>query len=783
MDRLQTEDGGLFIKGLASFIRTHERALANSLQLSVSKKQAPNNPSASSPALLASSSPTVSTGATSSLAAAFSFAGLNFRSHSTKSALLTLTPHHLFYLLSRMADLDISVGPMNIRLENIHMDPSPGNYVSFLQPKVPARGRSDNDSLHSVSSVRSVMSGMSSFWSSIGLGANPSKSEKAKLEIERDITYLYSSFTKLPSIRLSPDHRSRLIKGYEEFPFDTAVPLFAFKNLQQLDIVDVDFRSFHGWDRLSEQLTLLTVKRANIDDPFDLITNIVLDDADKRRRRSTKGAQGSPTSSWTVPSTPRAGYPQSNSDPTSPANASPTNTDETTPATPKEKEKQLVDFAGSVSPKRPSASRPASSYRHVRSYSTKVNRSGSGSSNSSDYNVLPHRSESSSNLLTMHVLSPSKWQRLKYLSLADNSLTSISAKSIMPLAPSLRSLNLASNLFTEIPDSLALLTRLTSLDLSNCMIESLQSLSRNPLPAILTLKLRANRLRSLAGVERLLSLENLAVQDNYLSDPMEAARLTQTPNFHRLWVKHNPLARTHSDYRITMFNVFRSTPGYLEDIVIDDYSPGYNERKYLVERAPEIERPQVIRSIQIVEPPIIDQDNVEAPPEQTKNVTLGDKVSDVEPRPDATAYSTRRRKTARRRIVDLSRDESSSTHKVKEIEGDRKPSVETGRPKHLVDMHAASTGDIFAASPSSEVLGTSESLQDVMLQAGSHPDEYRRKVEALREEFGSNWISALSDRGYGGNLHLAASTGSLTHHSPLQRANTHAIISGARTLG
>jgi Leucine-rich repeat (LRR) protein len=778
MDRLETEDGALFLKSLASFIRTHERALANSLQLSVSKKQAPNNASTGSLASATPSSPSISTNPTSTLAAAFSFAGLNFRSHSAKAALLTLTPHHLFYLLSRMGELDISVGPMNVRLENIHADPSPGNYVSFLQSKTPARGRSDNDSLHSVSSVRSVMSGMSSFWSSIGLGSNPSKSEKAKLEIERDITYLYSSFTKLPSIRLSPDPRSRLIRGYEEFPFDTAVPLFAFKNLQQLDIIDVDFRSFHGWDRLAEQLTLLTVKRANIDDPFDLITNIVLDDAEKRRRRSTKGGyNSSPTTSWNVPSTPRADYPNSNSDPSSPANGSPTNTDDAMPATPKDK--QSIDMLDSPSPKRPSTSRPHSSYRHARSYSTKVNRSGSGSSNSSDYNVVPHRSDSSSSLLTLHVLSPAKWQRLKYLSLADNSLTSISAKSIMPLAPSLRSLNLASNLFTEIPDSLALLTRLTSLDLSNCMIESLQSLSRNPLPAILTLKLRANRLRSLAGIERLLSLENLAVQDNYLSDPMEAARLTQTPNFHRLWIKHNPLTKKHSDYRITMFNIFRKTPGYLEDIVIDDYTPGYNERKYLVERAPEIERPQAARSIQIVEPPVVNQISLEA---QSDN--LKPKVADDgEIQLAIASNSSRRRKPTRRRIVDLSRDESAPTGSIKEVEDNKKRSVEVTRPRQLVDLLAASTGDILNISPTPEVLGTSETLQDVLLQAGTRPDEYRQKVEALREEFGSNWISALSERGYGGDIHLATGNRTNPHHSPLQRSNTQALVSGGRTLG
>ena len=141
-------------------------------------------------------------------------------------------------------------------------------------------------------------------------------------------------------------------------------------------------------------------------------------------------------------------------------------------------DKDKVVIAGSVSPKRPSPARPNSSYRHVRSYSSKAKRSGSGSSNSSDYSMKPYRSESASNLLSMNVLPASKWQRLKYLSLVDNSLTGLSAKSLGPVVSSLRSFNLSSNLFAEIPDSLASLTRLTSLDLSNCMIESLQSLSR-----------------------------------------------------------------------------------------------------------------------------------------------------------------------------------------------------------------------------------------------------------------------------------------------------------------
>lgn len=185
---------------------------------------------------------------------------------------------------------------MNVRLENIHNDVSQ-SYVSFLNK--PQRSKGDRDSIHSVSSVRSVMSGMSALWSSIGLGSkdSASKSEKVKAALDADLKYLYSAFTKIPCLRLAPDHRARLIRGYEEFPFDTAVPLHAFKNLSVLEIIDIDYRSFFGWDRLSEQLRTLTLKRANVEDMADLLTGIVLDDIDKRRRRSSK-AQHSPVLGW-----------------------------------------------------------------------------------------------------------------------------------------------------------------------------------------------------------------------------------------------------------------------------------------------------------------------------------------------------------------------------------------------------------------------------------------------------------------------------------------------------
>lgn len=670
-----------------------------------------------------------------------------------------------------MEELDIAVGPMNVRFENVNSDPSPSNYVSFLQSHKPAKGRSDNDSIHSVSSMRSVMSGMSTFWSSIGLGGGSSRSEKAKALTQGDLTYLYSAFTKLPSLRVTTDHRARLIKGYEEFPFDTAVPLFAFKNIQQLDIVDIDFRQFYGWDRLAEQLTLLTVKRANVDDPIELLTNIVLDDAEKRRRRSTKGGRGSPTptASWTVPSTPRADYAHSHSDPGSPAEGS--LDQEEYIESPPHKDKQ---FSESVSPKRPSPSRPASSYRHVRTCTSKVKRSGSGSSNSSEYSIQPNRSDSTPSLLSLNILPSSKWQRLKYLSLADNSLTTLSAKSIAPVATTIRSLNLSSNLFTEIPDSLACLTRLVSLDLSNCMIGSLQSLTRSPLPAVSTINLKANRLRSLAGVERLLSLEQLNIQDNKLSDPMELARLTCIPNLKRIWVKRNPFTKAHTDYRVTTFNLFRKTPGYVEDIVIDDSGPGYSERKQLVERAPEIERDLSQPSVRIAEPPVIIQ-----PTGETKlMVTLPT---------EATTNSTRRKKAPRRRIVDLAKDESFKQSPDENL-------VETPLP----DSNAANQGSPLTGLDSQlpvsdEALPPVDGLNDDPTKALSllsdeqldQQNAYRAKIEALRQEFGNNWLSALGNQGNWHNDHHldVAHQGQILGNGALHQTGPQVILSGGRTLG
>ena len=768
--------------------------------------------------------------AASAIATALSLGTLNFASHNLKPVKLTLTPHHLFYLLSRFEELAVPIGPMNIRLESLHAEASPANYVSFLSQSQRSKGRGDRDSLHSVSSVRSAISSMSSLWSSIGIGssANNAKSDKAKAQLITDTKYLYSAFTKIPCLRLSPDRRARMIRGYEEFPFDTAVPLIAFKNLGSLEICDVDFRQFYGWDRLADQLRSLTIKRANIEDPNDLLVSIVLDDMDKRRRRSSK-TSSSPMLTW--PSSPYLRFHEIarvNSAPVSSV------TDDKTGHSISPKKSMLanpglegVDPQGDHNRRigtnnRSHGSRPDHSLRYGKHSPGKCKRSGSGSSNSSDTSMAENyrRSGSSSNLISMGILPilpASKWRFLRHLSLADNSLTSMSNSSLAPLANTLHSLDLSSNLFADIPDCLAVMTALQSLNMANCMIENLHSLARNPLPAITALNLRANRLASIAGIERLLPLERLDLRDNRLHDPMEIARLTGIPEIREIWVLHNPFVKTHGDYRMTMFNLFRSTPGYLEDIVIDSSGPTYSERRQLRDRIAESDPVPVIKPL----PPVPVSTDLPPRPNSSSGLTVAFR-DDTRPvlsasQSEFAVSSSRRRRGPRRRIVDLAKEQPSPIlHQESGPYGEERSSLdrEASHPEPVAQAsvriddppsHQATIPALHRSQveiPTAERTTTASPVEQApgdigpmikprrkSVEMNLDAEAYRHKVEALKQEVGSNWLSVLNEQGWHDrdqnehSNHLFAPFPTPQPEAHPFRAPAPEILTSGRTLG
>ncbi|KAK5156800.1 hypothetical protein LTR04_005583 [Oleoguttula sp. CCFEE 6159] len=668
------------------------------------------------------------------------------------------------------------------------------------------------------------MSGMSSMWSSFGLSSNPAaKIEKQNAAIKEDLKYLYSAFTKIPCLSLAPDHKARLIEGYEEFPFDTAVPLFAFKNLSALEICDIDFRQFFGWDRLAEQLRSLTVKRGQVDDLTDLLVNVVLDDIDKRRRRSSK-APPSPVVSWPAPSPTQkqTEFISSAPPPDSPlADGRRGSVGSPQAATPVRGGSTGSRNAArvrqrSASPSRPSNARHGSSYSNYGRGTPGLRRS-SGSSGSSLHSNTPRNS--TSNLLSLGVIPASKWRFLRHLSLADNGLTSISSSSLAPIASTLQSLDLSSNLFTEIPESLASLVSLRALNLSACMIESLHSLARNPLPAITTLNLRSNRLLSLAGIQRLFSLERVDLRDNKLSDPTELARLTGIPDLQEIYVTRNPFTRTHANYRVTIFNLFRATPGYSEDIIIDSTGPSYNERRQLVDRTPEAASVPIMR-------PLVQEDGTPPPTAQKDELadtSARDEVvnprrqhsSAQRTRSEYGANTQRRRKGPKRRIVELSQSESVQTRSsstpsipqqnlsltdtvtvtavdsVHRRSSDSTPTRtrSTQLASQVVDQHRLSQIDTALGTPTSDI--EADPIPNQPRDLSVNGDLYRQKIEALKNDLGDSWLSALGEDKWE-NQQCASNFGD-RNFSPTRtirpvggpdgRVASQAIVSGSRTLG
>ena len=356
------------------------------------------------------------------------------------------------------------------------------------------------------------------------------------------------------------------------------------------------------------------------------------------------------------------------------------------------------------------------------------------------------------------------------------------------------------------------------------MIDSLHSLTRNPLPAITALNLRGNRLQSIAGIEKLYPLERLDLRDNRLTDPTELARLTGIPEIREIYVEGNPFTRTHRDYRITIFNLFRKTPGYTEDITIDATGPTYSEKRYLVERevvpppVPVIKPPpQETPAIDVSKPAII----YDTPPKEPA-VLRKERPSPKTASSEINTSSTRRRRAPKRRIVDLATNDNPTPHPQPV---DRYTTLNTGATGLGIDNNyrtsqppesppvpsrslAESPMPLIQASADVPRIDTNVMPQLPPLYAshGSPPSNtvwnenpewdvsgelYRRKIEALRDKVGNNYLSVLREEGWDPSSRppdyhegdFSATSPIHTNPTPPPRAASVQAIHSGRTLG
>ncbi|TFK22577.1 leucine rich repeat domain-containing protein [Coprinopsis marcescibilis] len=381
---MEPEKGDDYLRRLAGFIRDNERGLAEA--------------GASRRRRVQASQPTTDL---SSYLNPLSWLGLDTSASATsKPTTLITDTHHLFYVLMRLEGLGYDIGTLDVHIES----PSrPMSYVNIFTPP-------DKSDVLSLASIRSSLSAVSK----LSLGASWwSKTEPQSIEL--DLKYIYSSFTKLPALIIRSPTKSAIAELLADPPGQNALPLDAFKNLQNLQCLDIDPRTLLGWDRLSESLRSLVIKRSGLEDISDIFIGAVVDDQARR--------EGSQSRSRRRRIPKRYG--------------------------------QLQDIQSTPLPVA------------VMEDEAGENAAASGQPNSLSTSPSPPPT-----------LGSLKWAFLKHLSLADNSLTFIPSEPLSHLT-SLMHLDLSSNLLVSVPPALGTLYNLISLNLSDNMIDSVLGIYLN----------------------------------------------------------------------------------------------------------------------------------------------------------------------------------------------------------------------------------------------------------------------------------------------------------------
>ncbi|KAK1232641.1 hypothetical protein PQX77_004203 [Marasmius sp. AFHP31] len=457
---MQNENGDDYIRRISTFIRTNERGLAEAVV--ARPRRAPRRPATQ----------------TSVFNPVGWFSSEGTAPSAPKPIVLSVDTHHLFYLLIRLEGIGIDVGTLDVRIDS----PSrPMSYINvFTDPD-----KSDTLSLSSIRTSLSVVSSLSlggGWWS-----------RSAPVNIDTELKYLFSSFTKLPSLTVTAPGPKVIAELANEPPNENAIPMDCFRNLQSLECIDIDPRTLLGWDKLAESLWSLKIKKSGLEDISDIFIGAVLDDQARREgSASRKRARNIVRGPSRQPSFHASQLPESVPE------------DETGELASEEPETD----APMISPPSPPPSQ----------------------------------------------LSSRKWEWLKHLSLSDNALTFFPSELTTHLT-SLTHLDLSSNLLVSIPQGLGALHNLISLNISDNMIDSVLGIYQN-LGQVLSINLAHNRLESICGLERLRALERVDLRNNLIEEAAEVGRLATLPNIKDIRIEGNPLVEIEESYRVACFDYF-----------------------------------------------------------------------------------------------------------------------------------------------------------------------------------------------------------------------------------
>lgn len=609
---------------------------------------------------------------------------------------------------------------------------------------------------------------MASFTSAVSkLSLGGSWWTRAEPPVDSETKYIYSAFTKIPALSLRQSDLHVIAELADDPPVDNAVPMYCFKNVQTLELLDVDPRTLLGWDHLSETLRSLSIKRGGIEDVTDLLVDAVLDDQ-YRRQGST------PTSSSSSSSSP------------------------STLARPRMSRFASVRFRQGAPITVPSPVEEEAEHES-------------------------HKEDTEPPSPPKQLLPPQKWRLLRHLSLSDNALTFFPATPLASLT-SLTHLDLSSNLLVSVPPGLSALYNLVSLNLADNMIDSVLGIYAI-LGQVLTINLSSNRLDSLCGLERLVALERIDLRNNRVEDPDEVGRLAVLPNIAEVFVAGNPMAIVDEQYRVRCFEHFAQEG---KSVLLDGSGPSFlearNMRTTLPPATPELDAAEARRRSSAPSPtvvavggasPLSPQPRRSQDQQRTSILINGGAPPATPPTHDPHAHlsspssvlsggSKQAKKRKPKRMVDLdgSHSDASTAHPsdssplglqpqrgsrhrrgASESEtankrggGDLLPSVELhvggdlkgaepviavqrkskaakkksrhgrysteGNPADVPDRLAAAANAVDDARPA-PVLEVGEDGEEETSAA----DAYRARIDALRNEVGDNWLKVLTQSG------------------------------------
>ncbi|KAF5355007.1 hypothetical protein D9756_005227 [Leucocoprinus leucothites] len=257
---MEHQQGDDYIRRLAAFIRTNERRLA---EAGFTRRRRPPHQQPITPQLLSFANP---------------LSWLSYDSSTsnsprpTKPVILSTDLHHLFYILMRQEELGYDVGTLDVEID------SPSRPTSYINFEV--KDKSDTLSL---ASFRSSLSAVSNLSLGVGWWSRPEV-----VDINSELKYIFSSFTKLPALSIGGPSKKVITETLSDMPFKNAIPLDPFKNLQSLECTDIDPRLLLGWDRLAESLRSLKIKKSGLEDVADIFIGAVVDDQARRAGSSSR---------------------------------------------------------------------------------------------------------------------------------------------------------------------------------------------------------------------------------------------------------------------------------------------------------------------------------------------------------------------------------------------------------------------------------------------------------------------------------------------------------------